>query len=139
MDVFLIIDGFNDVIRSIEIVDHVPQDMPRCTESMESVFNTYCASPYTPFNVQIDIQGSPFQKKVFQAMLEIPVGEVRSYKEIAEAIGHPLAYRAVGHACHVNPIPIIVPCHRVVGSGHLGGYAYGVEFKQRLLNHERKA
>jgi len=138
-DVFLIVDSDRDVIFSIDIVDQKPQSLPMCSPHMVDAFQSYIDSPHKPFDLNFNAQGSPFQQKVFQALMDIPSGEVRSYKEIAEAIGHPKAYRAVGHACHINPLPIIIPCHRVVGSSHLGGYAYGLEFKQRLLHHEKKA
>lgn len=81
--------------------------------------------------------GTPFQKKVWEALLTIPYGETRSYGQIAAQIGSPKACRAVGHANHCNPIPIIIPCHRVVGtSGKLTGYAGGLEAKELLLKLE---
>ena len=78
-------------------------------------------------------------KKVWDELLNIPYGEVRTYKEIAEKIGNKNASRAVGMANHKNPIPIIIPCHRVIGSNNkLVGYALGLDVKQYLLNLERK-
>lgn len=89
------------------------------------------------FTVPIEAKGTDFQKKVWQALLDIPYGEVRSYGEIAAAIGKPKAVRAVGGANHVNPIPIIIPCHRVVAADRsLGGYAFGPEPKEILLDIE---
>lgn len=77
---------------------------------------------------------TPFQKKVWAALRAIPRGEVRTYGEIARAIGSPKAYRAVASACAANPNPIIVPCHRVVpASGGVGDYAYGGPKKKRVL------
>jgi O-6-methylguanine DNA methyltransferase len=85
--------------------------------------------------------GTPFQKEVWQAMLEIPFGKTMSYLEIAKKINRPKAVRAVGQACKRNPIGIVVPCHRVIGSdGSLTGYS-GKNFihvKQKLLDHERR-
>lgn len=82
--------------------------------------------------------GTPFQQKVWREILRIPYGRTKTYKEIAIAIGHPRSYRAVGQACKENPIPIIIPCHRVTGSnGGLGGYSRGKKLKMRLLEMEK--
>ena len=89
------------------------------------------------FTVPIAPVGTEFQLKVWKALTEIPYGETRSYGDIAKTIGNPKASRAVGGANHVNPIPIIIPCHRVVAAdGSLGGYAYGSEPKVILLELE---
>ncbi|MBI4431090.1 MAG: methylated-DNA--[protein]-cysteine S-methyltransferase [Candidatus Omnitrophica bacterium] len=88
-------------------------------------------------NIPLDIQGTPFQKKVWAALRRIPPGKTLSYAEIARRIGSPKAFRAVGTACGKNPVALIVPCHRVVGSGKsLGGYAGGIRIKKQLLKHE---
>jgi methylated-DNA-[protein]-cysteine S-methyltransferase len=88
--------------------------------------------------VPLDIQGTPFQKRVWQALLAIPYGKVCSYKAIAQAIGQPLAVRAVGGANNRNPIPIIVPCHRVIGAdGSMVGYGGGLSIKTHLLTLEQ--
>lgn len=85
----------------------------------------------------LDLRGSPFQRRVWEALLRIPYGEVRTYGEIASGLGRPGAARAVGAANGRNPIAILVPCHRVVQSGgRLGGYGGGVEVKRWLLAHE---
>ena len=89
------------------------------------------------FQVEVHLEGTPFQKKVWEALCQIPYGETRSYKEVAESIGDPRACRAVGMANNKNPVMILVPCHRVVGSdGSLTGYAGGVEIKKTLLEME---
>ncbi len=89
------------------------------------------------FTIPIVLEGTDFQKKVWQELQKIPYGEVRSYKDIARAIGNEKAARAVGVANNKNPIPIIIPCHRVIGSnGSLTGFAHGVVLKRRLLAHE---
>ncbi|MDD1794843.1 methylated-DNA--[protein]-cysteine S-methyltransferase [Enterovibrio makurazakiensis] len=94
----------------------------------------------TQFDVTLAPHGTEFQHQVWQAIRDIPYGETRTYSQIAEAIGNPLACRAVGMASNVNPIPFIVPCHRVIGSnGKLTGYRYGVEVKQKLLQLEEAA
>lgn len=86
------------------------------------------------FDLPLAPSGSPFQKKVWEAIRTIPQGTVRSYGWIAGRIGKPLGARAVGNACGANPLPIIVPCHRVVkGDGGLGGYTGGVGIKKALL------
>lgn len=90
------------------------------------------------FNLPLELQGTEFQKKVWNALMEIPFGETRSYKEIAKAIGNEKASRAVGMANNKNPIMIIVPCHRVIGAnGKLVGYAGGIDVKAKLLNLEK--
>lgn len=83
--------------------------------------------------------GTPFQQKVWQELTRIPRGEVRTYAQIARQIGQPKAARAVASACGANPLPIIVPCHRVIRSdGTLGGYSYGgVQAKKLLLKQEK--
>ncbi len=86
------------------------------------------------FDVPLDLQGTPFQRSVWQALLAIPGGETRSYGEIAKVLGTASAVRAVGGAIGRNPVSVIVPCHRVVGSdGSLTGYAGGVDRKRALL------
>jgi methylated-DNA-[protein]-cysteine S-methyltransferase len=89
------------------------------------------------FDVQMALRGTDFQKKVWGELLKIPYDETRSYKEIAWKIGIPKATRAVGIANNKNPIPIIVPCHRVIGaSGDLVGYGGGLDLKRKLLTLE---
>jgi O-6-methylguanine DNA methyltransferase len=90
------------------------------------------------FNCKLDFRGTLFQKKVWSALVKIPYGQTRSYREVAQAIGHPKAFRAVGNANGRNPIPLIVPCHRVIGSnGGLAGFGHGVRVKKKLLNLEK--
>jgi AraC family transcriptional regulator of adaptative response/methylated-DNA-[protein]-cysteine methyltransferase len=87
--------------------------------------------------VSLDVHGTTFQWKVWQALRAIPVGQTRSYQEIAQAIGQPTASRAVAQACATNPVAIFIPCHRVVrNNGQLGGYHWGIERKQQLLENE---
>nr|WP_251136553.1 MGMT family protein [Exiguobacterium sp. s122] len=87
----------------------------------------------------IEMAGTPFQQSVWDALLTIPSGETRSYKEIAEQIGRPKAVRAVGQALNRNPLPVLFPCHRVIGSsGKLTGFAGGLSEKQRLLEIEQQ-
>jgi AraC family transcriptional regulator, regulatory protein of adaptative response / methylated-DNA-[protein]-cysteine methyltransferase len=90
--------------------------------------------------VQVDLLGTAFQKKVWDALMRIPPGETRSYTALADALGAPKAARAVASACAHNRVAVVVPCHRVVrGDGSLGGYRWGLPLKQRLLERERAA
>ena len=99
----------------------------------------YFAGQLTEFTVPLEFHGTDFQKSVWAALLTIPFGETRSYGEIARQIGRPTAYRAVGAANGKNPISIIAPCHRVIGSnGSLTGFAGGLDAKELLLGLERR-
>ena len=90
------------------------------------------------FDCSLDTKGTSFEKKVWSALKRIPYGKTRSYKDIAKSIGNPKAFRAVGNANGRNPIPLIIPCHRVIESnGGLGGFGHGLKVKARLLNLER--
>ena len=99
----------------------------------------YAAGKRVKFSLPLDLAaGTPFQQKVWRALLTIPYGETRPYAWVARRIGKPRATRAVGAACGANPIGVIVPCHRVIASdGSLGGYTGGLTVKKRLLNLER--
>lgn len=91
------------------------------------------------FSVPINPYGSDFMKQVWNELQKIPYGKTKSYKDIAVAIGNEKACRAVGLANHKNPIPIIIPCHRVIGAnGNLTGYAGGISIKKKLLQLENK-
>jgi AraC family transcriptional regulator of adaptative response/methylated-DNA-[protein]-cysteine methyltransferase len=86
----------------------------------------------------LDVRATAFQQRVWQALRQIPRGETRTYSQIAQAIGQPTAVRAVARACATNPVAVVVPCHRVIGSdGSLTGYRWGVERKKKLLELER--
>jgi O-6-methylguanine DNA methyltransferase len=90
------------------------------------------------FDCRLDFRGTPFQKKVWSALARIPYGRTRSYRDIARAIGHPQAFRAVGNANGRNSIPLIIPCHRVIASdGGLGGFGHGLKVKKQLLDFEK--
>jgi O-6-methylguanine DNA methyltransferase len=90
------------------------------------------------FSVALDLQGTEFQKKVWRALAAVPYGKTESYAGIARRIRRPKAARAVGAACGANPIPIIIPCHRIVGrDGSLTGFAGGLRMKQKLLDFEK--
>jgi AraC family transcriptional regulator of adaptative response/methylated-DNA-[protein]-cysteine methyltransferase len=90
--------------------------------------------------VPVDLMGTAFQKRVWDALMKIPVGQTRSYAELADALGAPKAARAVASACAHNRIAVVVPCHRIIrGDGSLGGYRWGLPIKQALLERERAA
>lgn len=98
----------------------------------------YFLEKESSFNIPLNLKGTLFQKKVWQALLEIPYGKTCSYKDIAQKIGNPKAVRAVGTAIGKNPISIIIPCHRVIASnGGLGGFAGGIDRKKILLDLEK--
>jgi len=99
--------------------------------------NEYFAGTRRAFTVPLDLRGTDFQLRCWRALLDIPYGETRTYRDIARAIGHPQAFRAVGMANNRNPIAIIVPCHRVIASdGTLCGYGGGLDLKRKLLDME---
>lgn len=97
----------------------------------------YFAAELQNFDLPLDPRGTPFQISVWHALLRIPYGQTRSYRQIAEAVGSPKAVRAVGAANGQNPIPILIPCHRVIGSnGKLTGFGGGLPLKRSLLDLE---
>ncbi len=111
---------------------------PRANPKVLSQLKKYAEGRLKDFDCPLDLHGTPFQRKVWAALIKIPYGETRSYRDVARAIGHPKAFRAVGNANGTNPIPIIVPCHRVIESnGGLGGYGQGIDVKKRLLDFEK--
>jgi O-6-methylguanine DNA methyltransferase len=98
----------------------------------------YFAGERREFSFPLDLRGTEFQLACWNALLDIPYGETRSYRDIAQAIGHPHAYRAVGMSNNRNPVAIVVPCHRVIASsGSLCGYGGGLDLKRTLLDLEQ--
>lgn len=116
------------------------RDWQRDPEALENVsvqLRAYFNGKLRRFDLPLDLQGTPFQRRVWQALTEVPFGEAWSYKDIGESIGSPKAVRAVGGANNRNPVPIIVPCHRVIGAdGAMVGYGGGLHIKTFLLQHE---
>ncbi|TFV54207.1 methylated-DNA--[protein]-cysteine S-methyltransferase [Mycobacterium sp. PS03-16] len=141
----LTLAGVDGRIRHLRMVDQTyepdrngwqPDDsgFPDAVEQLEAYF----AGTRTEFDLDLDLVGTGFQRRVWEALLTIPYGETRSYGEIARQIGAPGAFRAVGLANGHNPIGIIVPCHRVIGAnGSLTGYGGGLDRKRTLLGLER--
>nr|WP_300003051.1 methylated-DNA--[protein]-cysteine S-methyltransferase [Tissierella sp.] len=100
--------------------------------------NLFLEGKIKAFDLPIYFKGTEFQMKVWNALRDIPYGETKSYKDIAEKVGSPKAYRAVGMTNNKNPISIIIPCHRVIGAnGKLVGYGGGIDIKEKLLELER--
>ncbi len=104
---------------------------------LEQELSGYFAGEVQEFDVPLDMRGTPFQLRVWNEVYGVGYAQVRSYRDIANAIGQPSAVRAVGAANGANPVPIIVPCHRIIGSdGSLTGYGGGLDMKRRLLELE---
>ena len=122
-------------VRLAELVEQA--DHPILLETQKQL-TEYFAGKRQQFDLPLDFAGTEFQQKVWQALLSIPFGETRSYRDIAEQIGNVKAVRAVGAANGKNPISIIAPCHRVVGTnGKLVGFAGGLDNKDILLRLEK--
>lgn len=114
---------------------HDPEPFKESIEQLQDYF----AGKREDFDLPLAPEGTPFQQKVWKRLCGIPFGETVSYGEIAKQIGNPQASRAVGLANGSNPIPIVIPCHRVIGSnGNLTGYGGGLPIKEKLLALERK-
>lgn len=117
--------------------DHLELDEAAHRDVMQQL-QEYFEGKRKEFEIPLDIRGTSFQKLVWQQLQNIPYGETRSYKEIAVAMGAPRAVRAIGGANNRNPLPILIPCHRVIGSnGALVGYGGGLDIKEYLLNLEQ--
>lgn len=129
----------NDRPRRVRLDDLVEDEQHPILVKTEGQLREYFAGKRKEFSIALDMQGSRFQKDVWEALLAIPFGETRSYGQLAKQLGNPRATRAVGAANGRNPISIIVPCHRVIGSsGKLTGFAGGLETKAHLLDLEQK-
>ena len=132
---------FNNKIYKIEKIDYIDGHNHRSllTDRVNKDISEYLEAKRSKFFIynNLYLKGTEFQLKVWKELQNIPYGETRTYKEIAQAIGKPKAIRAVASAIGKNPIMIIIPCHRVIGSdGKLHGYAYGLDLKKKLLNIE---
>ena len=122
-----------------EDMKNIEEKDTKLLKEAEEELEEYFSLKRKQFNLPYKQEGTTFMKKVWNALQEIPYGETRSYKQIAEEIGKPKAVRAVGMANNKNKIPIIIPCHRVIGSnGKLIGYALGLDVKKYLLDLESK-
>ncbi len=142
-------------IRALIIAAHA--EMPSALDALQQ----YCSAPLVPdadalaeattqlteyldgtrqmFDLPLDLVGTPFQQQVWDALLAIPYGDIVTYRDLACTLGQPGGAQAVGGAVARNPVSIIVPCHRVLGSnGSLTGYAWGIHVKRWLIDHERR-
>jgi methylated-DNA-[protein]-cysteine S-methyltransferase len=128
----------NDSPRRVRLSELVADEKHPVLIETEWQLDEYFAGKRKAFSVALDMRGTRFQQDVWAALLAIPFGETRSYGQLAKQLGNPRASRAVGAANGKNPVSIIVPCHRVIGSsGKLTGFAGGLDTKAHLLNLER--
>lgn len=117
--------------------DELTRDPARAAVVRREI-DEYFAGQRSAFSVKLAASGSSFQNQVWAALRRIPLGDTRTYAQIAAEIGNPAASRAVGRANATNPICLLVPCHRVIGTdGSLTGFAFGEDLKRRLLAHEK--
>ena len=115
--------------------EHAPE--AGALDRVESELSRYFSGKLERWSLELSLKGTEFQQSVWAALQNIPEGTTRTYQEIADAIGKPSAVRAVGSAIGRNPIPVVVPCHRVIGSnGSLTGFSGGLDKKTWLLKHE---
>ena len=130
-------DGALLAITTHRTYEGIKQETPLINEAYRQL-SEYLLGERKRFDLPLNPQGTVFQQQVWKALCDIPYGETRSYKQIAEAIGNPKAVRAVGMANNRNPLLIVVPCHRVIGAnGKLVGYGAGIEKKEFLLKLEK--
>lgn len=147
----LAVDGTSRVVlihfvaQGQEVISALKRLRPRAvwqedaekTAELARQLDEYFAGQRQRFELELAPEGSPFQQEVWRYLLQIPLGQTRSYGEVAKALGQPGAARAVGRANATNPIPIVIPCHRVIGSdGTLTGFGGGLPTKRELLRHE---
>lgn len=130
--------------EAVVLVEFGAQNLPgshhrsALTDRAAAQLEEYFAGRRQVFDLPLHTVGTPFQRLVWAELQRIPYGETKTYRQVAEATGHPLAFRAVGMANNKNPIAIIIPCHRVIGSdGSLTGYASGLPLKEHLLALEK--
>lgn len=150
---FIVINPIPDVILTLTAddntllrIDFGSQQPANAIEKITPILNLaaqqleeYFHGLRRDFTIPLKANGTQFQQQVWQSLTHIPYGTTHTYKELAETIGKPKASRAVGSACNRNPLPIVIPCHRVIGSsGSLTGYAGGLELKAMLLKMEEE-
>jgi methylated-DNA-[protein]-cysteine S-methyltransferase len=138
----LTIESNGDAITHITLPEKSSRKLPNpdnstfpdVMKSAASQLNEYFAGERNEFDLPIALQGTDFQKDVWMTLADIPYGKTISYAELAGMVGRPTAFRAVGQANGANPIPIVLPCHRVIASGGgIGGYGGGLPMKRQLL------
>jgi methylated-DNA-[protein]-cysteine S-methyltransferase len=135
----LILEADGEILIGIWLPNHGAKakssagEMPTVLKDTASQLDQYFAGERTDFDLTMELDGTPFQKEVWAELSRIPYGETISYGELARRVGRPKGPRAVGQANGHNPIPIIVPCHRVLASNGIGGYGGGLPMKRSLL------
>ena len=134
--------SYQEKVESIELVDKIDSNNERSmlSDKIFDQIDKYLKGEVKKFDIydKLEITGTDFQKSIWQELINIPYGETRTYKEIAQKINKPKAIRAVGTAIGKNPFFIIIPCHRVIRSnGKMGGFAYGLDVKEKLLELEK--
>jgi methylated-DNA-[protein]-cysteine S-methyltransferase len=141
-DIYCVFEGHYLIEVSISekplYIDGLSEDIALLKGPFKNELDAYFNGDLKEFNQKIKfVSGTDFERKAWLALREIPYGETRPYKWLAERIGSPKAVRAVGRALKKNPLPIILPCHRVIASdGSIGGFSCGIEIKKWLLRHE---
>ena len=137
---FVLIEGNEDGISNISVTSEetiLSESIPSLFQDVVMQLNDYFEGNRTDFQFKMNPNGTDFQKKVWEELLKIPFGKTASYQEVTNKLGDPKAIRAVANANGKNPLWIVVPCHRVIGSdGSLTGYAGGLWRKKWLLEHE---
>ncbi|MBW8308859.1 MAG: methylated-DNA--[protein]-cysteine S-methyltransferase [Candidatus Paracaedibacteraceae bacterium] len=115
------------------------QEKPQALEEVANTLINFIEDPHLPLTVTFDVRGTPFQRKVWTLLQQIPLGQTATYTDLAYQLGLPHHRRAVGRACGDNPLAVVIPCHRVIRKdGNLAGYRWGLNRKQKLLEAERK-
>lgn len=137
---FLVVFANENAVKAIDFCDtHPPANENKISKLAAKQLSEYIANQREFFDLPLDPDGTDFQKHVWQALLDVPFGATASYLDIAIAVGNKKACRAVGAANGKNPIPIVIPCHRIIGTnGKLTGYASGLTRKKYLLTLESK-
>ena len=134
--------SYQEKIQSIKLVDKIGSinEKAKISDRIFNQIDKYLKGEVKEFDIydKLEIKGTDFQQSVWQELINIPYGETRTYKDIAEKINNPKASRAVGSAVGKNHFLILIPCHRVIRSdGKLGGFAYGLDVKEKLLDLEK--
>ena len=134
--------SYQEKVESIELVDEIDykNERSKLSDKIFDQIDKYLKGEVKKFDIydKLEITGTDFQKSIWQDLINIPYGETRTYKDIAQKINNPKALRAVGTAIGKNPFFIIIPCHRVIRSnGKMGGFAYGLDVKEKLLDLEK--
>ncbi len=123
--------------KHVDAVDAIERDYV-LLKKMKAQLRRYFKGRLVQFDVPLDPRGTPYQQKIWTAIAQIAYGQVKSYAELGRSIGQTQGFQAVGQACGANPLPIVVPCHRVLAEGHrMGGYGGGIDKKSKLLQLEK--